>query len=102
VGKMKECKMNLKSLTLRHLFEKYSENRITVFIIPKFDLEDSVQKIADKLNLDVESVIGSDLFVKDFNNIYDAQKYVMSFRGEWLNYFTVECFNNGQFITENT
>jgi hypothetical protein len=99
---MKKMNLNVTLITLRDLFAKYSENKIMVFIVPKFELEDSMQKIADKLNLDMEEIIKSDFFVKEFSNIFEAQQYVMDFRGEYLNYFTVECYHNGKFITENT
>lgn len=101
---MKVLKSDMKKLTLRDLFAKYSENKIVVFIIPKIetDLGESIKRITKKLGIDIQDIMESDVFVKEFNNVDDARKYVMNFRGEWLDYFAVECFNNGQFITENT
>jgi hypothetical protein len=103
---MEVLKSDMQKLTLRDLFAKYSENKIVVFIIPKIEieivLEESIQRITKKLGIDIQDIMESDVFVKEFNNIDDARKYVMNFRGEWLNYFTVECYHNGNFITENT
>lgn len=101
---MKVLKSDMRKLTLGDLFAKYSENKIVVFIIPKIetDLEESIQRITKKLGIDIQDIMESDVFVREFNNVDDARKYVMNFRGEWLNYFTVECYSNGQFITENT
>lgn len=101
---MKVLKSDMRKLTLGDLFAKYSENKIVVFIIPKIetDLEESIQRITKKLGIDIQDIMESDVFVREFNNVDDARKYVMNFRGEWLNYFIVECYSNGQFITENT
>lgn len=89
-------------ITYESICKKFSEGKICVFVWLVND--ETMLNIGQKLGYSKpEELIGfDDKLMVEFSNIKEANSYLMSFRGEWLDVFYVSLWVNGEFQSENT
>lgn len=84
------------------LISRCEDKLYNVFIQPRDVVSPS--EAMETLLLDCRNtdLIIENLLHETFNDVKEAEKRVMMFRGEWLDQFYVACYFNGEFLFENT
>lgn len=89
-------------ITDNDIYRKFSEGKICVFIKDIGDPEDETLNRSEKLMLEKTEDYWFEYLMVEFSDVKEADDYVMSFRGKWLNVYYVSSWMNGEFQSENT